>query len=227
MGQVSVPSVSVDLAKQIFGDLKGRTVMLIGSGEMAETVARLLARRWRAHRDRRPQPAQGGRAHAQRWWRGPAVGRPEGDPGRSRRGHHQYQRADLRRRLRSGEERPQAAPRTQPVLHRPGGSARCRPARRVARQHLPLQRRRLLEGRCRHAVQPPARGGAGRADCPGRGRGLPALARSGADDADHRGAARAFPPRAGRGAGPQSQGEAETPGSRTSARPWPRCARLR
>jgi len=42
MGQVSVPSVSVDLAKQIFGDLKGRTVMLIGSGEMAETVARLL-----------------------------------------------------------------------------------------------------------------------------------------------------------------------------------------
>lgn len=42
VGQVSVPSVSVDLAKQIFGDLKGRTVMLIGSGEMAETVARLL-----------------------------------------------------------------------------------------------------------------------------------------------------------------------------------------
>ena len=42
MGQVSVPSVSVDLAKQIFGDLEGRTVMLIGSGEMAETVARLL-----------------------------------------------------------------------------------------------------------------------------------------------------------------------------------------
>ncbi len=41
-GQVSVPSVSVDLAKQIFGDLDGRTVVLIGSGEMAETVAKLL-----------------------------------------------------------------------------------------------------------------------------------------------------------------------------------------
>jgi len=41
-GQVSVPSVSVDLARQIFGELRGRTVVLIGSGEMAETVAKLL-----------------------------------------------------------------------------------------------------------------------------------------------------------------------------------------
>ena len=41
-GQVSVPTVSVDLAKQIFGDLAGRSVVLIGSGEMAETVAKLL-----------------------------------------------------------------------------------------------------------------------------------------------------------------------------------------
>lgn len=42
-GLVSVPSVAVDLARQIFGKLSGRNVMLIGSGEMAETVARLLA----------------------------------------------------------------------------------------------------------------------------------------------------------------------------------------
>lgn len=41
-GQVSVPSVSVDLARQIFGELAGRTVVLIGSGEMAETSAKLL-----------------------------------------------------------------------------------------------------------------------------------------------------------------------------------------
>jgi len=41
-GQVSVPSVSVDLSRQIFGDLTGRTVVLLGSGEMAETVAKLL-----------------------------------------------------------------------------------------------------------------------------------------------------------------------------------------
>ena len=41
-GQVSVPSVAVDLARQIFGDLRGRQAALIGSGEMAETVARLL-----------------------------------------------------------------------------------------------------------------------------------------------------------------------------------------
>ncbi len=42
-GQVSVPSVAVDLATQIFADLKGRRVALVGSGEMAEAVARLLA----------------------------------------------------------------------------------------------------------------------------------------------------------------------------------------
>ncbi|HWA74696.1 MAG TPA: glutamyl-tRNA reductase [Polyangiaceae bacterium] len=41
-GQVSVPSVAVDLTRQIFGELRGRTVLLVGSGEMAETVAKLL-----------------------------------------------------------------------------------------------------------------------------------------------------------------------------------------
>jgi len=41
-GQVSVPSVAVDFARRIFGDLRGRTVLLVGSGEMAETVARSL-----------------------------------------------------------------------------------------------------------------------------------------------------------------------------------------
>ncbi len=41
-GQVSVPSVAVDLTRQIFGELTGRCVLLVGSGEMAETVARLL-----------------------------------------------------------------------------------------------------------------------------------------------------------------------------------------
>lgn len=41
-GQVSVPTVAVDLTRQIFDPLEGRTVLLIGSGEMAEQVARLL-----------------------------------------------------------------------------------------------------------------------------------------------------------------------------------------
>ncbi|MBI3202910.1 MAG: glutamyl-tRNA reductase [Myxococcales bacterium] len=41
-GQISVPSVAVDLARQIFGDFRGKTVVLLGSGEMAETVAKLL-----------------------------------------------------------------------------------------------------------------------------------------------------------------------------------------
>ncbi len=39
---VSVSSVAVELAKKIFGELTGRTVMLIGAGEMAELSARSL-----------------------------------------------------------------------------------------------------------------------------------------------------------------------------------------
>jgi len=42
LGQVSVPSVAVDLARQIFGDFSRRFVALVGSGEMAETAAKQL-----------------------------------------------------------------------------------------------------------------------------------------------------------------------------------------
>lgn len=42
VGQVSVPSIAVELASQIFDDLRGRHAVLIGSGEMGQTVARLL-----------------------------------------------------------------------------------------------------------------------------------------------------------------------------------------
>ena len=41
-GQVSVASVAVDLARQIFGDLDGRTALLVGAGEMAEGAAKQL-----------------------------------------------------------------------------------------------------------------------------------------------------------------------------------------
>lgn len=41
-GQVSVPTVGVDLARQIFGDLAGRHAALLGSGQMGESVAKLL-----------------------------------------------------------------------------------------------------------------------------------------------------------------------------------------
>ena len=43
-GLVSVSSVAVDLATQIFGALAGRTAVLIGAGEMAEAAAQLLAK---------------------------------------------------------------------------------------------------------------------------------------------------------------------------------------
>ena len=43
-GQVSVASVAVDLARQIFGELSGHRAMMIGAGEMAEQAAKLIAR---------------------------------------------------------------------------------------------------------------------------------------------------------------------------------------
>jgi glutamyl-tRNA reductase len=43
-GQVSVSSVAVDLARQIFGELDRRTSVLVGAGEMAEAAAKLLVK---------------------------------------------------------------------------------------------------------------------------------------------------------------------------------------
>jgi glutamyl-tRNA reductase len=42
VGQVSVPTVALDLAGEIFGDLRGRAAVLVGSGDMGESVARLV-----------------------------------------------------------------------------------------------------------------------------------------------------------------------------------------
>src|SRR5246127_435019 len=44
-GSVSVGSVAVDLAEQIFGDLEGRKVMIIGAGETSEKTAKAFQSR--------------------------------------------------------------------------------------------------------------------------------------------------------------------------------------
>jgi glutamyl-tRNA reductase len=41
-GTVSISSAAIDLARQIFGNLTGRTVALLGAGEMAEAAAKVL-----------------------------------------------------------------------------------------------------------------------------------------------------------------------------------------
>jgi glutamyl-tRNA reductase len=43
-GQVSVSSVAIDLAREIFGELAGHTALLVGAGEMAEAASRLLVK---------------------------------------------------------------------------------------------------------------------------------------------------------------------------------------
>ena len=40
---VSIPTVAIDLARQVFGSLKGRRVLLLGTGKMNERSARCLA----------------------------------------------------------------------------------------------------------------------------------------------------------------------------------------
>jgi glutamyl-tRNA reductase len=44
-GSVSVGSVAVDLAEQIFGDLEGRKIMIIGAGETSEKTAKAFQSR--------------------------------------------------------------------------------------------------------------------------------------------------------------------------------------
>jgi len=41
-GQVSVPAIAIQLASQVFGDMRGHVALLVGSGEMGQAVARLL-----------------------------------------------------------------------------------------------------------------------------------------------------------------------------------------
>ena len=55
-GRSPCPSVAVDLARQIFGELDGRTAALVGAGEMAEAAAKLLVKRGRAAAHRQPEP---------------------------------------------------------------------------------------------------------------------------------------------------------------------------
>lgn len=43
-GAMSVSHVAVELARQIFGDLKGHSVLLLGAGETAEMTARLMVK---------------------------------------------------------------------------------------------------------------------------------------------------------------------------------------
>jgi len=43
-GQVSISNVAVELAGQIFGDLRGRSAVMVGAGEMAEGAAKLLVK---------------------------------------------------------------------------------------------------------------------------------------------------------------------------------------
>ncbi|HTJ81068.1 MAG TPA: glutamyl-tRNA reductase [Polyangiaceae bacterium] len=43
-GQVSVSSVAIELAGQIFGDLAGKSAVMVGAGEMAESAAKLLVK---------------------------------------------------------------------------------------------------------------------------------------------------------------------------------------
>ena len=107
-GQVSVPSVAVDLTRQIFGDLTGHTALLVGSGEMAEAVARLLKTAGASilvvgrTLSKVEALAQLGRRQRA------AVDSVEAEHRRGRRRGHEHERAASRHRLRHGVGRTRA-----------------------------------------------------------------------------------------------------------------------
>ena len=162
-GAVSVSYAAIALARKIFGDLKGRSVLILGAGEMAQAHRRRTCRRRTSGRSR--SPAARWRSRARRWPRscgGRAVavgGARRRRSARSRHRHHRHRRggagpdARAHRRGRCGRG---AAGRCS------SSTSRCRatskPARRRPRSGVSLQHRRPSDDRAGEPRAPRRRG---------------------------------------------------------------------
>ena len=156
----SVPAAAAALAAQVFGDLRGRKVLLVGAGPDRRARRReplrarsgdLLCRQPDGRGGRRARrPLRRCRAHARRG-RGQAL--------RGRRRPHLDGRPGL---LIEAKDIP-VAPAPSALLHRHRRPARRRPRRARALRLLPLRHRRSRGGGERDARRPPGRGRARRA----------------------------------------------------------------
>ncbi len=126
-GQVSVSSVAIDLARDIFGDLDGHTAALVGAGEMAEAASRLLVRAGARLLivNRSPERAQAPRRRGGR--RAAAVERSRAIAGRGRHRHLVDVEPRLRHHPGSGEGRAQGPQGAEPLPHRHRRAPRRRP----------------------------------------------------------------------------------------------------
>ena len=90
-GAVSVSFAAVALARKIFGDLKGRNVLVIGAGEMGKlTALHMKSQGVQQRHDRQPHDgARGAHGRSDRRRVGGAVG---GDRRRARRERHRHHR---------------------------------------------------------------------------------------------------------------------------------------
>ena len=139
----SVPSAAAALAQQVFGELDGHRVLLLGAGKMSEAAARnlvsrgaeiaVVANRTLAHGEDLARKLGARGARARRGRGGARAGR------RRRLGDERRRARPLARGRRRGAARAQgpAAP-----ARRPRRPARPRPRDQRARRLLPLRRRR-------------------------------------------------------------------------------------
>ena len=155
---VSVSFAAVELAKKIFGEIEGRTAMIVGAGEMAELAVKHLVSQRRARGARRqPHLREGRRAGAGVRRLGGAVRRALRPAGAGGHRHLLDRRAALHHQGRGREEGHGAPQAPADVLHRHRGAARHRAGGQRRRQRLPLQRRRPAVGRRRATSRSGAR----------------------------------------------------------------------
>ena len=158
----SVPSAAAALAQQVFGELDGRRVLLLGAGQDERgdrPQPRLARRRDRRRREPDARARRGARAEARR--AGARARRGRGASSSTRT-------SSSRRRARPGSSsrarrvaaRAARAQGPAAAARRPRRAARPRPGDQRARRLLPLRRRRPRGRRRGDALRPPRRGGA-------------------------------------------------------------------
>ena len=141
----SVSSAAAALAQQVFGDLKGRRVLIVGAGKVGELAARSLAARgaeFVAVANRSEERGRGARATR--------IGAPRADSSGSRRSWRTRTSPSSCTSAPGFLVRPRGRARAQgaaAVPHRPRRAARRRSGRERDRRLLPLRHRRSRGGR--------------------------------------------------------------------------------
>ena len=160
----SVPAAAAALAQQVFDDLDGRPVVLVGAGKMSELTARNLRSRGAVVSAVANRTAAHGEELARRLG-ARAIGLDESaaELGARRRRRRIDQRAGVRARRRRARRRASSSPWPPDPARRPRCPARRRPGARLHRRVLRVRHRRSRGRRRGVTLRSPRRGGASRA----------------------------------------------------------------